>query len=204
MTDIEVLQNTLERTQSLKYQDDHNLDDIIRKGKMVLQNLFPTKLYWIEIEQIHFRQHTGNVTEEVLMRYWIKAQQQLINLFHTALLDYTIQQQKMNQKKVTERVITVLDKEGVDAIRLELKNYKKKVRNWSLFALLLIISSLMIWIFFMYSDWDWYLSHPKKLGITLMVNLALLIIFLNVPLKSKWLIWISIIVPILIALFSIL
>ncbi len=155
-------------------------------------------------KQIHFRQHTGNVTEEVLMRYWIKAQQQLINLFHTALLDYTIQQQKMNQKKVTERVITVLDKEGVDAIRLELKNYKKKVRNWSLFALLLIISSLMIWIFFMYSDWDWYLSHPKKLGITLMVNLALLIIFLNVPLKSKWLIWISIIVPILIALFSIL
>lgn len=207
MTEIEILQGLLERAKKLPLNDFGELDDIKRKGKMILENLLPTKMYSFEIEHLKFEKvHFINVTEIDKQNSWFNAQIRLINLLQTALLDATLKFQKESIKGneiIKERVVTVIDTAAVEGIKKEFANYKRNVKTYSIFLFLSIVITAFNWLFFSFSEWTWYYDHPKKLSITLMVNLTLLICLLNIPLRSRWLIWIPIIATFVIALISI-
>lgn len=206
MSEIELLQSLHQRAQNLRFQDLGELDDIIRKSKMVLQNLFPTKFYWIEIDQIHFHPSIiGQISPYIEQSAWKGGQVQLVNLLDTAIKDYALQQSKPSHQPkeiVRERVVTVQDNAAIDSITRQFIEYKKSVKKWLVFGIILLFSSVLIWIFFFTSGWTWYMNHPKRIGITLMINLTVVIALLNIPLKNKWLIWVPVIFAALIGLFA--
>lgn len=208
MSEIELLRHLLQRAQVITFRDDGELDDIIRKGKMALQNLFPTKLYWFEIDQIKLTPtYIGQKSDYELMEYWNAGQVQLFNLLHTAIQDYELQQARQaNQPKeiIREKIVTVQDNSAIEELSNQFAKYKRNAKFWILFFVLLLIGSAIIWIFYFTSGWNWYQYHPKKLSIALMIQMTLIVGLLNIPFKRKWLIWIPIISAVLIALFSIL
>ena len=86
MTYEKILQTTYERAKSLVYKNDKDLDDIRKKGKMALENLFPMKAYWIEIGNIKFYQfHYIQVPESIYRKDCEDGKNQLVNLLDTAL-----------------------------------------------------------------------------------------------------------------------
>ncbi len=208
MNEFEILKIQLNRAKSLSYNDHITLDDIVRKSKMTLENLIPTKFYSIEIGQIKFPNHyIVSMPESTYKNDWEKGKGQLINLLDTAIQDYELQsknQKSKTQEIIRERVIQVKDETATNDLKDEFKNYKQSVKNWSLFIIFSISISILIWVCFIFSDWEWFNYHSKKLGITLLLNLTIIVGLLNIPLKTKWLIWLPIVFAALTTLFSLL
>jgi hypothetical protein len=206
MREFEILKTQLERAKSLSYNDYDTLDDIVRKGKMTLENLMPTKLYSIEIGQIKFSNHyIVSMPESTYRKDWEKGQNKLINLLDTAIQDFEIQSKipKTEPREIIkERIIEIKDESEINTLKGEFRVYKQAVKNWSLFITFSQITSILIWLYFTYSDWEWYNAHDKKIGITLLFNLTIIVALLNIPLKTKWLIWIPIIFASLTTLFT--
>jgi hypothetical protein len=140
MTDEATLRTVLERAKSLTYKNDKELDDIRKKGKMALENLFPTKSYWIEIGNIKFSQyHYTQVSESTYKKDWTDGQNELINLLDTALLDLKSKKEKAAQKAsptkerivIQEKIVPVIDESAIRTLKEEFSGYKKSVTNWS-------------------------------------------------------------------------
>jgi hypothetical protein len=211
MTDEATLRSVLERAKSLTYNNDKELDDIRKKGKMALENLFPTKSYWIEIGNIKFSQyHYTQVSESTYKKDWTDGQNELINLLDTALLDLKSKKEKAAQKPsstkerivIQEKIVPVIDESAIRTLREEFSGYKKSVTNWSIYAVLALLLSSSLWVMFFYSGWEWYDGHEKKLGITLMLNLTIVVGLLNIPIRQKWTIWIPAVIAVLLTIFS--
>jgi hypothetical protein len=209
MDEEQILIQLLERAKSLQYANKNELDDIRRKGRMALENIFPAKSYWIEIGNIVFEQyHYTLSTESILKNEWQDGQNELINLLDTAIQDIKISKSKKQQpaKKenlIKEKIVPVIDESAVREIKEQFSEYRQNVRNWLIFGLLFIICSVCLWLFFLHSNWQWYNFHEKKVGITLLTNLTFLLSLLNIPIRKKWGIWVAIIFAALTTLFSI-
>lgn len=209
MTDEQTLQQTFERAKSLTYKNDKELDDIRKKGKMSLENIFPTKTYWIEIGNIKFSQfHYMQVSESTIRKEWEDGKDQLVNLLDTALLDLRSKKEKLVQLPmkekiiIQEKIIPIIDESAIREIKEEFADYKKNVINWSLYTILSLLLISVLWIMFFYSGWEWYNKHPKKIGITLMFNLIIIVGLLNIPIRQKWTIWIPALLGILATIFT--
>lgn len=209
MTDEQTLQQTFERAKSLTYKNDKELDDIRKKGKMSLENIFPTKTYWIEIGNIKFSQfHYMQVSESTIRKEWEDGKDQLVNLLDTALLDLKSKKEKLVQLPlkekiiIQEKIIPIIDESAIREIKEEFADYKKNVVNWSLYTILSLLLISVLWIMFFYSGWEWYNKHPKKIGITLMFNLIIIVGLLNIPIRQKWTIWIPALLGILATIFT--
>ena len=103
---------------------------------------------------------------------------------------------------VKERIIQVKDDIAIEELKREFGQYKKGVKNWVLFSIFSVLSCILLWTHFAFSNWEWYLNHEKNLGITLLLNLTIVVALLNITLKTKWLYLISIICAVLTALFT--
>jgi len=211
MTDEETLRNSLERAKSLTYRDDKELDDIRKKGKMALENLFPTKSYWIEIGNIKFSQfHYTQISESIYRKEWTDGQNELINLLDTAILDLKSKKEKAAAKPIPtkekvviqEKIVPVIDESAIRTLKEEFSDYKKSVTNWTIYAILTLLLSSTLWLMFFYSGWEWFNGHEKKLGITLMINLTIIVGLLNIPIRQKWTIWIPAVIAVLVTVFS--
>jgi hypothetical protein len=211
MTDEETLRKALERAKSLTYKNDKELDDIRKKGKMALENLFLTKSYWIDIGNIKFsRFHYTQVSESTYRKDWSDGQNKLINLLNTALLDLKSKKEKSAAKPsqknerivIHEKIVPVIDGSAIRTIKEEFSEYKKSVTNWTIYSVLALLLSSSLWVMFFYSGWECYDVHEKKLGLTLMLNLTIVVGLLNIPIRQKWTIWISAVITALLAIFS--
>ena len=207
MTEIEILHNQLKRAKSLIYNDNATLDDIKNKGKMALENIFPTKYYKVDIQFIKFSQYyVTQMPESTYIKDWQDGQNKLISLLDTAIQDYNLhleRQANIPEEIIKEKIVYVQDNTALNEIKNEFKEYKKTQRNWIIFAMLTFTFSILIWLHFFYSGWNWYNAHSKKLGLTLLLNLTIIISLLNIPFKNKWLIWLPILSAVFIALFTI-
>jgi hypothetical protein len=172
MTDEQTLQQTFERAKSLTYKNEKELDDIRKKGEMSLENIFPTKTYWIEIGNIKFSQfHYMQVSESTIRKEWEDGKVQLVNLLDTALLDLKSKKEKLVQLPmkeeiiIQEKIIPLIDESAIREIKEEFADYKKNVVNWSLYTILSLLLISVLWIMFFYSGWEWYNKHPKKMAL---------------------------------------
>src|SRR5665647_2271842 len=111
MNEIEILKELIERCHRLKYKDNSEVDDIRRKGKMILENLFPLKTYSIDILSIQLRKGYGIQMDESYYRQdWEEGKQQFINLFDTVIHDYELNKNRHSkQELIKERIIRVTD-----------------------------------------------------------------------------------------------
>lgn len=211
MTDEEILKQTLERAKSLTYKNDKELDDIRKKGKMALENLFPTKSYWIDIGNIKFSQfHYVQVSEATWSKEWQDGKNELVNLLDTALLDLNSKKEKLASQPtptkgkivIQEKIVPIIDESAIRSMREEFADYKRSVTNWTLYTILTTLISVVLWLMFFYSGWEWYNGHTKKLGITLMLNLTVIVGLLNIPIRQKWTIWIPTGIAVLATIFT--
>jgi hypothetical protein len=211
MTSEEILKNAWERAKALTYKNENELDDIRKKGKMALENLFPTKTYFIDINNIKFSQfHYIQMPETTYKDDWEKGKNELVNLLDTALLDNDekqkikkVESQPLKEKIVfRDKIVSIIDDSAVNSIKLEFQEYKKAVFNWAIYLFSLIILTISIWMMFFFSEWKWYEAHPKKIGMTLMLNLLVIVGLLNIPISHKWTIWVPIAITVLITIFA--
>jgi hypothetical protein len=212
MKEFELLKDLLLRTQGLRFNDNNELDDIRRKGKMALENLFPLKSYWIDIGNIAFEKfHYPSTPSFVYANDWKEGQNKLINLLDTAISDFEIQLSRKNLSpipaeskiEVLEKVVPVIDESAVREIKQQFIEYRQAVRKWIYFFLFLSLISASLWLFYFYSNWEWFNKHPKKLGVMLLINLILIILLLNIPIKNKWAIWITTAFAVVATMFTI-
>jgi hypothetical protein len=207
----EILRQIFERAKLLNFKDEKELDDIRKKGKMALENLFPTNSYWIEIGNIKFSQfHYVQVSESTWNKEWEAGKNELVNLLDTALLNLKSKKEKLasiptpTKEKIViqEKIVPIIDESAIRQIKEEFADYKRSITNWTLYIILTILISLVLWLMFFYSGWDWYNGHAKKLGITLMLNLTVIIGLLNIPIRQKWTIWIPAVIAVLTTIFT--
>jgi hypothetical protein len=173
--------------------------------------LFLTKSYWIDIGNIKFsRFHYTQVSESTYRKDWSDGQNKLINLLNTALLDLKSKKEKSAAKPsqknerivIHEKIVPVIDGSAIRTIKEEFSEYKKSVTNWTIYSVLALLLSSSLWVMFFYSGWECYDVHEKKLGLTLMLNLTIVVGLLNIPIRQKWTIWISAVITALLAIFS--
>ena len=103
---------------------------------------------------------------------------------------------------VKEKIVPVIDESAIRTLKEEFSDYKKSVTNWTIYSALTILLTSTLWVMFFYSGWEWYDGHTKKLGITLMFNLTIVVGLLNIPIRQKWTIWIPAVIAVLVTIFS--
>lgn len=211
MNEFALLKNLLAKAQNLQLFNDAELDDIKRKGKMALENVFPWKTYSTDIKYIQFKQIHYSPTAYQINQDWKDGQNKLINLIDTAIKDYEIRLSKKEIKPspvqpkivIQEKTITVIDQSAIREIKQQFLEYRQTIRKWGCFALSLILSTIGLWVFYNFSNWNWFNNHPKKLSIALMFNLAIMLLLLNIPIKRRWEIWVTTTCAIIATLFTI-
>ena len=211
MNEFALLKSLLTRTQSLQLFNDTELDDIRRKGKMALENIFPWKTYSTDIKNIQFKQIHYSPISYQINQDWKDGQNKLINLIDTAFMDYEIQISKKENKPtsvqtkivIQEKILPVFDQSAINEINQQLVEYRQTRRKWGYFTLLLILSTVSLWLFYNFSNWNWLDNHPRKLGIALMFNLTIILLLLNIPIKKRWEIWITTACAVIATLFTI-
>ena len=207
MTDEEILKKVLERAKALPFNDTKELDDIIRKSILALENLFPFKSYNIDIKYIRFSElHYSQVPESTLIKEWNDGKNKLINLLDTAILDLKVSSENAiaQPTKTNEKIVPSVDNPELKEVEAKFANYKRNVKNWCIYSILAVVLSIILWLLFFYSSWKWYNGLDKKLGITLTFNLLIFFSLLNIPLKGKWVTWITIAGTVMVALFALL
>jgi len=208
MNEFTLLRNLLARAQYLQLFNDYELDDIRRKGKMALENLFPTKTYWIDISNIQFKQLHHLPTSYQINQDWKDGQNKLINLIDTAIKDYEIQLSKKENKAspvqtrvvIQKKIVPVIDQ---SAIRETKKRYQQAIIKWGYFTVVFILSTIGLWLFYNFSNWSWFNNHSKKLGIALLFNLTIILLLLNIPLEKRWVSWVTAAGAVITTLFTI-
>ena len=211
MNEFALLKNLLTKAQNLQLFNDNELDDIRRKGKMALENLLRAKTYWIDINNIQFKQLRYSPTSYQINQDWKDGQNKLINLIDTAIKDYEIQLSKKENKPspvqtkivIQEKIVPVIDESAVKEIKQQFIEYRQNLRKWLYFTFALTLLTIGLWLFYNFGNWMWFNNHPKKLGIALMFNLTIILLLLNIPIKKGWIIWVTTACAVIATLFTI-
>ncbi len=141
----EKLEQLKTRAQNLRYKDEKELDDIVRKTKMYLEKLFPSKFtYSSEVGLIRFTPgyYVSGMGDGPYRESWAKGQQELINLLDTRIEELKIENSKVKAPKpevqVVERIVEVQDNKRINELNQEVaalrgsKSLWKKI-NWGIF-----------------------------------------------------------------------
>jgi len=211
MNEFALLKNLLTKAENLQLFNDAELDDIKRKGKMALENIFPWKTYSTDIKYIQFKQIHYSPAAYQINQDWKDGQNKLINLIDTAIKDYEIQLSKKEDEPtpvqtrivIQEKIVPVIDQSSIRKINQQFGEYRQTIRKWVIFILVTVLSTVVLWLFYNFSNWNWFDSHPKKLGITLMLNLTIMLLLLNIPIRKRWEIWVTTACAVIATLFTI-
>jgi hypothetical protein len=217
MGELDLLRNLYQRAVGLRFDDHQELDDIRRKGKMALENLFPGKSYASDISHIRLKGTMyGGPSSQAERNDWSKGRDKLANLLDTAIKDYEfqlnkdiikrshqIQEAKLPELIVKEKIVSVVDSAALEKLTEEFALYRRSVVRWIMFALALAIPNMIIWGFYISSSWEWYANHQKKVGLTLLTSLTVVLFALSIPVR-KWVVWILAGIAALTTLFTML
>lgn len=138
------------RTENLRYKDDKELDNIIRKTKMYVEKLFPMKpTYASEIDAIKFKPsyYVSGMGDQSYRESWTSGQQKLINFLDTRIEEKAIEpkaQPKSNHEpKIIEKIVTVQDNNRIDELTQENNALRKSKSLWNKINWAIFIPSLL-------------------------------------------------------------
>ena len=140
---IQKLKEQKRRLQILQYNDSSTLDDIIRKTKLYLEQLFPDKpRYGFEVDKINFDPFF-TIDGIGKRSAWDQAQNSLNNLIDTRIEEYEllIEQKKFDELKkpqvslgrppVIEKIVEVENKDEINRLSNELIELKQTKNLWN-------------------------------------------------------------------------
>ncbi len=136
---IEKLRNQKNRAENLKYSDRQELDDIIRKTKLYLEQLFPNKVgYPFEVSDIKFKPSTtvysmDDTQEKNCIKSWNDGKNGLINLIDTRIEEYELLDTKKDLKfqkpVIKERIVEVENTDKINQQQSELNQLRKELNQ---------------------------------------------------------------------------
>lgn len=145
---IEKLEDLKSRAESLKYKDEKELDDIIRKTKMYVEKLFPLKFtYQSDIDSIKFKPsfYVSGMGDQPYRDSWSSGKQKLINFLDTRIEEKTIEQKPktVSEPRIIEKIVTVQDNTRIDELTQENNALRKSKTLWNKINLGIFIPSLL-------------------------------------------------------------
>jgi hypothetical protein len=154
---IKKLEELKSRTENLIYKDKNELDDIQRKSKLYLEQLFPNKFtYSGEVDKITFFTSfwVDGMGDKPFIDTWNKGKGQLINLLDTRIEEAKLITSNPIEEniKIVEKIIQVVDYKRIDELTQELIALKGVKNLWhriNYFALGTIILTLISGAFFL-------------------------------------------------------
>jgi len=132
---IEKLKILKNRAEDLNYKNNSDLDDIIRKTKLYLQQIFPNKIdYLHEVDKIKYTPLYNFSDISFHKDAWQEGVKKLINIIDTRIEEYDIiiSHKKMKQRIpiIREKIIKIEDTSKINQLDSELKKCQKKKNLW--------------------------------------------------------------------------
>lgn len=135
---IESLITLKSRASQLRYNDTDELDDIMRKTKMILSKLFPLKFtYLSELDKIRYTPYAyaSNISPSVSYKAWHDGQQELINLIDTrieeAKIEFSSKPPLQPRVPYVEKIVKVEDTARIDKLLDENNRLKNGNSLWN-------------------------------------------------------------------------
>lgn len=154
---IKKLEELKSRTENLNYKDKQELDDIQRKAKLYLEQLFPNKFTYLgEVDKITFFPSfwVDGMGNQPYIDSWNKGKGQLVNLLDTRIEEAKLltSNPKEENVKIVEKVIQIVDNTRIEELTQELDALKWSKNLWNrlnYFALGTILLTLISGAFFL-------------------------------------------------------
>ena len=132
---INKLEELKSRTENLIYKDQKELDDIKRKAKLYLEQLFPSKFtYQGEVDKITFfpSYWVDGMGNQPYIDSWNKGKGELVNLIDTRIEEARIMTSNHKEEniKIVERVIQIIDNKRIEELTQELDALKGSKNLW--------------------------------------------------------------------------
>lgn len=138
---IDKLRELKTRAENLRYKDDQELDDIVRKTKMYVDKMFPMKpTYQSDVDFIMFKPSflVSGMGEQPYRDSWNSGQQKLINLLDTRIEEKELEinnrpkiSQENNETRLIEKIVTVQDSTRIEELIQENTELRKSKSLWS-------------------------------------------------------------------------
>jgi hypothetical protein len=153
---IKKLEELKSRTENLNYKDKKELDDIQRKSKLYLEQLFPNKFTYLgEVDKITFFPSfwVDGMGDKPYLESWNKGKEQLVNLLDTRIEEAKLLTSSPLEEniQIVEKFIQVVDNKRIEELTEELGELKGSKSLWNrinYFALGTIIFTLISGAFF--------------------------------------------------------
>lgn len=147
---IEKLEELKSRAERLNYKDEKELDDIIRKTKMYVEKLFPSKItYRIDIDSIKFKPSffvTG-MGDQPYRDSWLSGKEKLINFLDTRIEEKRIEPKPKpkatSEPRIIEKIVTVQNNGRIDELTQENTELRKSKSLWNKINWAIFIPSLL-------------------------------------------------------------
>jgi hypothetical protein len=154
---IEKLEELKRRTENLIHKDKNELDDIQRKAKLYLEQLFPNKFTYLgEVDKITFYPSFSfdGMGNQPYIDSWNKGKGQLVNLLDTRIEEAKLLTSNPNDDniKIVEKVIQIVDNTRIEELIQEIDALRVSKNLWhriNYFALGTIILTLISGAFFL-------------------------------------------------------
>jgi len=133
---IEKLEELKIRAENLNYKDKKELDDIQRKSKLYLEQLFPNKFTYLgEVDKITFFPSfwVDGMGDKPYLESWNKGKEQLVNLLDTRIEEAKIITSNPEEEnvKIVEKIIQVVDNKRIEELTQELGALKGSKNLWN-------------------------------------------------------------------------
>jgi hypothetical protein len=133
---IEKLEELKRRTENLIYKDKNELDDIQRKAKLYLEQLFPNKFTYLgEVDKITFFPSFSfdGMGNQPYIDSWNKGKGQLVNLLDTRIEEAKLltSNPKDDNVKIVEKVIQIVDNTRIDELNQEIDALRGSKNLWN-------------------------------------------------------------------------
>ena len=216
-------------SKTLYFNNNYNYSkaaDLYQKTKMLSNKYFPNQFYGVELIGIRFEPvyTSGFTTQAEYRKAWEDGCNKLLSIAKTMYEDATLTPVSPPQIKIvedtsrlaslTERVKKAEEKNNeleqafsvaLGKVISEKEEYilrLKKLKKWTLFILLLIILSAMLWSFNSLLKWSWLLNHPKKIALYISFQILIIFSLLRIVIKNRTIKIVDIIIGISLVILS--
>ena len=143
---FEKIKELKKRAEQLSYNDNKELDDIRRKSKMCVENLFPIKpTYTIEVDKIQFHPtfYVDGMGGKVYTDAWENGKQELINYLDTRIEESKLKIEHIStspKEKIVIKEVHIENKERVLELEAEVSKLEINQRLWKKIDLTLLVT----------------------------------------------------------------
>ncbi|WP_255079088.1 hypothetical protein [Lacihabitans sp. CCS-44] len=150
---IDKLNELKSRAENLRYNDEKELDDIVRKTIMYVDQIFPMKpTYQSDVKLIKFKPsfYVSGMGEQPYRDSWNSGQQKLINFLDTRIEEKELElktttkiEQKYLEPRIVEKIVTVQDNARIEDLIQENTELRKSKSLWNRINWAIFIPSIL-------------------------------------------------------------